>query len=152
MFLRGFMVPCTERILVAIILTLALAFDSVAVANPVAAPDDAPVKTNLSFARQILPILSNKCFACHGPDADAQGNLRLDSFDSATAVRDAGKAINPDALQESFLLHRIQSVDDPMPPADAEKQLTQPERQLLVQWIQQGGAYELHWACVAAVK
>ena len=61
---------------------------------------------DVNFARQILPILSNKCFTCHGPDA-AEDQLRLDSF--AAAAKDLGgyRAVNPDLPDESEILVRI---------------------------------------------
>lgn len=106
----------------------------------------------VDFARQILPILSDKCFVCHGPDAKKRDFLRLDSF--AGATRDLGgyQAINPQAPEESELLARIHDADDPMPPADAEKQLTEKERKLLSQWARQGGRYAKHWAFVSPQK
>jgi len=109
-----------------------------------AAATDAPVH----FARQILPILSDKCFVCHGPDAPRDGTLRLDSYEAATEQL----AIDPDDLASSELIARIHSSDDPMPPADADKQLSDEERDLLTRWVQQGGEYEQHWAYVAPLK
>ena len=81
----------------------------------------------VDFAREILPVLSDKCFVCHGPDGEGTDRLRLDSF--AAATRDLGgyRAIDPDAPGESEILVRIHSADDPMPPADAEKKLTSAE-------------------------
>ena len=108
----------------------------------------------IDFARQILPILSDKCFVCHGPDAAEHGDdmRRLDSFEAATAALESGKAIDPDAPQSSLMLNRIHSADDPMPPADSEKQLSAAERTLLSEWIKQGGSYAKHWAFVPPQK
>ena len=108
----------------------------------------------IDFARQILPILSDKCFVCHGPDAAEHGDdmRRLDSFKAATAALESGKAIDPDAPQSSLVLNRIHSADDPMPPADSEKQLSAAERTLLSEWIKQGGSYAKHWAFVPPQK
>ena len=108
----------------------------------------------IDFARQILPILSDKCFVCHGPDAAEHGAdmRRLDSFEAATAALESGKAIDPDAPQNSLVLNRIHSADDPMPPADSEKQLSAAERTLLSEWIKQGGSYAKHWAFVPPKK
>lgn len=101
-----------------------------------------------SFSRDVLPILSDKCFVCHGPDAaEIDANmLRLDDAALAMADRGGHRAINVEHPEQSRLLHRIQSIDDPMPPADAEKQLTDRERDILVQWIRSGGSYAKHWA------
>jgi hypothetical protein len=106
----------------------------------------------VDFARQVLPILSNKCYVCHGAAGEARDVLRLDSFAGATTDLDGHKAIDPDTPGKSSLLHRINSTDEPMPPEDAEKQLTAEERELLSRWIRQGGAYATHWAFVAPKK
>lgn len=106
----------------------------------------------VDFARQILPILSNKCFACHGPDSKKPSDLRLDSYKSATADRDGIKAIDPKNLTESEMLFRIHDKEDPMPPVDAEKQLTEEERKLLTSWVKSGGNYADHWAFVLPKK
>ena len=89
---------------------------------------------------------------CHGPDGQAKDVLRLDSFPEATKDLDGHQAINPDAPAKSSLLARITSTTEPMPPADAEKQLTDAERDLLNRWVQQGGNYETHWAFLAPRK
>ncbi len=105
----------------------------------------------IDFSREILPILSNKCFACHGPDAK-KNELRLDSREAATADRDGVHAIHPQDPTESEILVRIHDREDPMPPADAEKQLTEVERLMLDRWVRQGGDYAKHWAFVPPVK
>lgn len=106
----------------------------------------------VDFARQILPILSDKCFVCHGPDAKNDTELRLDSFAAATADLGGHQAIDPDTPSESTLLTRIHSADDPMPPADSNKQLSDAERDLLDRWVGQGGAFAKHWAFVTPQK
>ncbi len=100
----------------------------------------------------MLPILSNKCFVCHGPDAQDEDRVRLDSF--AAATRDLGgyRAIDPDDPDNSEILVRIHSTDDPMPPQDAEKQLSVAERDLISRWVRQGGKYAQHWAFVPPKK
>ena len=113
----------------------------------------AGAEDKVDFARQILPILSNKCFVCHGPDThEDQTDLRLDSFQAATVDRGGYQAINPGKPQDSEILARIHSTDDPMPPADAEKQLTAAERDLISRWIREGGQYAMHWAFVPPTK
>ncbi len=109
---------------------------------------ESSAKQKLDFARQVLPILSDKCFACHGPDTDESKDLRLDNYASATKSRNGKKAINPENLDQSEILVRIHSADDPMPPADDPKQLTPQEREILTQWIKEGGNYATHWAFV----
>ena len=111
------------------------------------APDD-----KVDFSRDVLPILSNKCFACHGPDTKKKSQLRLDSSAAAMADRDGVRAIDPDNLANSEVLHRIHDKEDPMPPEDAEKQLTVKERELLSAWVRQGGKYAEHWAFVLPRK
>ena len=106
----------------------------------------------VDFAREILPILSDKCFVCHGPDTQEEDGLRLDSFAAAVSDRGGYQAINPDAPEESELLSRIHSTDDPMPPVEAEKQLSEAERRLLTDWVKQGGSYAKHWAFVPPKK
>lgn len=104
-----------------------------------------------NFAREILPILSNKCFACHGPDAK-KGEVRLDSISGATVDLGGYKAIDLDAPEESEIIARIHDTEDPMPPVDAEKQLTDDERKLIDRWVRSGGKYADHWAFVPPRK
>jgi hypothetical protein len=110
--------------------------------------DEKPV----DFARDVLPVLSDKCFVCHGPDTKDKDQLRLDSAAGATADRSGYKAVDTKEPEKSELLARILSKEEPMPPADAEKQLTEKERDLLANWIRQGGVYAEHWAFVAPKK
>ena len=94
-------------------------------------------------------MLSDKCFACHGPDAKTvEGDLRLDLADEA---RKPGGAIVPGDADTSELVRRIFS-DDPdeqMPPPEAHKPLEPAERDLLRRWIAEGAEYEPHWAYTA---
>jgi hypothetical protein len=103
-------------------------------------------EADVNFSRDVLPILSNKCFICHGPDARDQSDLRLDTVEGATSDRGGYRAIDPATPQESEILGRIASKDDPMPPADADKQLTDSERDVIRRWVLQGGKYSQHWA------
>ena len=102
----------------------------------------------VDFAREVLPVLSNKCFVCHGPDTRKKDDLRLDSFEAATADRGGYRAIDPGKPGESEMLMRLHDQDDPMPPKDAEKQLTDAERDILSRWVEQGGRYAKHWSFV----
>jgi hypothetical protein len=106
----------------------------------------------VDFARDVLPILSNKCFVCHGPDTHDETDLRLDSLDAATSDRGGYRAIDPDDPSKSEILVRIHSADDPMPPRGVEKQLTEAERELISRWVKQGGTYARHWAFVPPHK
>ena len=93
---------------------------------PILAAQEGDAKP-VDFSREILPVLSDKCFICHGPDGTDKDILRLDSFAAATHDLGGYRAIDPGAPEKSEMLKRIQSADDPMPPADAEKQLTDAE-------------------------
>jgi hypothetical protein len=106
---------------------------------------------DIQFSRDVLPVLSNKCFVCHGPDAK-KNELRLDSYSAAIADRGGYSAIDPVKLVNSEILNRLHDAEDPMPPLDAEKQLTDVERTLLDQWVLSGGDYAKHWAFVKPVK
>ena len=68
------------------------------------------------FSREVLPILSNKCYACHGPDTKEEKMIRLDLEDLAKKDLGGYHAIDPNDLEESELLYRITDVEDPMPP------------------------------------
>ncbi len=107
---------------------------------------------SVDFAREVLPILSNKCYVCHGPDGEAKKTLRLDSFAEATRDLDGYKAIDPAAPEKSEIIVRLHDTDDPMPPEDAEKQLTAAERDILTRWVKAGGKYAKHWAFVPPKK
>ncbi len=114
--------------------------------------ETSPTNGGVNFSREILPILSNKCFVCHGPDTSDESELRLDSFIAATRDLGGYRAIDPDDPSQSEVLIRIDSEDDPMPPSDAEKQLSANEIDLIRRWIEQGGRYEKHWAFVPPQK
>lgn len=106
----------------------------------------------VSFNRDVLPILSDNCFACHGPDAkQAKGGLRLDLRDSATKPAKSGAiAIVPGKPSASALVKRIETkaADDLMPPADSHKQLSAAQKDVLKRWVANGAKYEAHWAFV----
>ena len=80
-------------------------------------------KKKVDFAREVLPVLSNKCFACHGPDTQKQDLVRLDTEELAKKDLGGYHAIDPANLEESELLYRIVDEDDPMPPEDFGKTL-----------------------------
>ena len=112
----------------------------------------------LSYNFHIRPILSDKCFACHGPDANKQeAGLRLDLPESAYAAlkESPGKfAIVPNDIEGSELYHRIVSADpnELMPPPESNLSLTESEIDLIKKWIEQGAQYEPHWAFVSPKK
>jgi hypothetical protein len=104
----------------------------------------------LSFNRDVRPILSDRCYACHGFDEKKrEAELRLDTVDGATAARDSGAAIVPHQPDKSQLLDRVQSSDpdQKMPPPTSNKApLTPAEIDILRRWIAQGAEYQQHWA------
>jgi len=103
---------------------------------------------SISFDQVIRPILSYRCFACHGPDAEArQADLRLDVADGPDGAH--ASAIVPGSLEDSELWNRIASEDESevMPPSDSHKpRLTASELDLFKQWIESGAEYEKFWA------
>ena len=105
-------------------------------------------KESLRFDRDIRPILSDKCYACHGPDAkQRQGNLRLDTKLGALVDRKENPVIVPHHPKESPLIQRINSnnISRRMPPVDYNRKLTKKDRQLLAQWVEEGAKWEKHW-------
>ena len=117
-------------------------------------------KENLiSYNRDIRPILSDKCFSCHGPDVSkVKAGLRLDLPASAFAELEKNKghfAIVPGNPEKSELIKRISSNDPaimmPMPESHLAR-LTTDEIKLFTKWIEQGAKYEKHWAFLAPVK
>ena len=111
---------------------------------------DAPTRRPVDFARDVRPILSENCFACHGPDDRARkGALRLDVKDGAFGKGKSGDvAIVPGKPDESELVFRIES-DDPdlkMPPKASGKKLTPDQREALSRWVADGAKWSSHWA------
>ena len=103
----------------------------------------------LQFNRDIRPILSEHCFACHGFDAkQRKGDLRLDQAEDALAKRDDHAAIVPGKPDTSELWLRVNSDDTEsvMPPPTTKKTLTAAQKALLKKWIEEGAAYQKHWA------
>jgi len=110
----------------------------------------------LTYNKDIRPILSDKCFACHGADEEArEGKLRLDTPEGAYGERKKGKAaIVPGKIEESEVWSRITTADeeDVMPPEDSHKKLSAEEKAIIRQWIDEGAGYQKHWAFEAPVK
>ncbi len=101
----------------------------------------------VDFGREVLPILSDKCFHCHGPDPKARkGNLRLDVQEGA--LRKEEPVIVPGKSDESELVHRIVSTesDEKMPPPDSNRSLTPEQIATLRKWVDQGAKWGRHWA------
>ena len=110
----------------------------------------------VDFNYHIRPILVQKCYLCHGPDASSrQANLRLDTYEGATALLKSGnRAIDLKHTEKSMVLFRINHTDPDMimPTPDSKLVLTEKEKELLEKWIQQGAAWKPHWAFISPEK
>lgn len=106
----------------------------------------------VDFNREVRPILSDKCFHCHGPDeSKRKAKLRLDTKEGAFRLKDGEAVIVPGKSAESELIHRVLSKDEDeaMPPPDSKLGvLTAAEVDTLKRWIDGGAAYQSHWAFV----
>jgi len=112
--------------------------------------EPAAAKNAIDYNRDVRHILSNNCFKCHGPDAgERKAGLRLDLRDEALKPTESGvPAIVPGKAAESELVRRVFS-DDPevrMPPADSNKRLSDAEKDLLRQWIDDGAEWQQLWS------
>lgn len=120
-----------------------LIFTIVFVALPLIASGE---EDRVDFVRDVRPILSDRCFLCHGPDtSQSSTDLRLDQAESAY------EAIDPGDPDSSELIRRIltDESDEVMPPPDSNLTLTESEKAVLQQWVKQGAEYQKHWAFVA---
>ena len=107
------------------------------------------VGTAVDFNRDIRPVLSRNCFACHGPDEKARkADLRLDIREGALAERKGVPAVVPGDRGESELFARITATDsdDRMPPEESGHELTLAEIDKIGEWIDEGAPYDRHWA------
>ena len=110
----------------------------------------------IQFNRDIRPIFSDTCYACHGPDENkVKGKLRLDSLEAARKGGKSGEpAISPGHPEKSEVMKRLltKDTDDHMPPAEFHKVLTKEQIALVGQWIKEGAEYQGHWAFQTPVK
>lgn len=113
---------------------------------------------NLDYNIHVKPILSDKCFLCHGPDkAKLEAGLRLDQKDNATGLlsnHPGKRAITPSNLQSSEVFNRIMSLDPHvvMPTPKSNLTLTAREKAVIIKWIEEGANYKPHWAFEKPVK
>ena len=102
---------------------------------------------DISFNRDIRPLLADRCFHCHGPDEeDRQADLRLDLVDPDGRTVEV---LSPGSVDRSEVIKRLTATDPDqvMPPPDSHKKpLTESEVALFRQWVEQGAEYEDHWA------
>jgi len=106
---------------------------------------------DVQYNRDVRPILADRCFRCHGPDAAArEADLRLDERDSAIRDRGERTVVVPGQPASSELIRRIVSVDkeERMPPHDSGATLSSDEVEVLRQWITGGAGYQQHWAFI----
>jgi len=111
----------------------------------------ATAAAEVSFNREVLPILSDKCFHCHGFDKETrEADLRLDLREAALASRKEVRAIVPGNPKASAAIARIHSSDpdEVMPPPKSHLELSPLEKDILTRWVEQGAKYEAHWAFV----
>ncbi|HET6572920.1 MAG TPA: DUF1553 domain-containing protein [Fimbriiglobus sp.] len=116
------------------------------VAGPAAAADP-----KLKYNRDVRPILSENCFACHGPDSAARkAKLRLDVRDVAVEA----EAIVPGKPDDSGAIQRIFADDESerMPPAKSHKTLTAAQKDILKRWVAEGAVYERHWSLIPPTR
>ncbi len=110
----------------------------------------------VDYNLHIKPILSDRCFACHGPDKNnREAGLFLHAAEGAFASLESGKkAIVPGNLRTSELIRRILSEDPEtmMPPAESNLQLSAEEKALLIKWVEQGAEYKKHWSFIKPEK
>jgi hypothetical protein len=119
--------------------------------GPAASPSPAaePRGRRVEFNRDIRPILSDKCFACHGPDkAKRKADFRLDVEAGVRADRGGYRAVVPGNPAKSELIRRVTAADpaERMPPPRSGRTLSQRQVALLRRWVEQGGKWQKHWA------
>lgn len=115
----------------------------------------AAVAPALEYNRDIRPILSENCFACHGPDSSSRkAKLRLDRFeDATTAAQEGVPAIIPGQPDKSEFIRRIfDESDDIMPPVDSHKVLTEAQKMMLKRWVAAGATYQPQWSLIAPLR
>ena len=106
----------------------------------------------VDFSFQIRPLLSDRCFRCHGPDASKRkAKLRLDTREGVFKdIGDGWAVVKPGDPASSELVRRTSTdfEDDVMPPADSHLSLSEPEKALLRRWVLEGAEYKPHWSLI----
>src|SRR5688500_4122639 len=113
------------------------------------ASDRAAAPGQIDFGRDILPILSQNCFQCHGPDEGTrEAKLRLDTPEGMFRTRNDLTVVVPGKPAESELILRLSSKDEEevMPPPDSNKHLTPAQIELFKRWVAEGAPWGKHWA------
>ncbi len=117
--------------------------------------DQIPAEIDFNF--HVKPILADRCFKCHGPDANQRkGDLRLDNAEDAFAATSnessiAKRVIHPGKPAKSELVNRLFSEEEDyvMPPPESHLALDTKEKAILIKWIEQGAIYKPHWSFIA---
>ena len=136
-----------ERLVAVVILLLAAG----CAGNGTESADSLPAVVDYNF--HIRPILSDRCYACHGPDGNArQTELRLDEEDGAkhTPLTTGGYAVVPGSARKSVLYKKITAAnpEERMPPAESNLALTDHEIALIRRWLEQGAEWKPHWSFI----
>src|SRR5689334_3572128 len=102
----------------------------------------------VSFDRDIRPIMSDTCFRCHGPDASSRmANMRLDIREEALKPKRNGTPIIPGDTEHSEIIQRVFAKNGRvMPPPCAHKELTETQKDTIRRWVEQGAKYDIHWS------
>jgi len=122
-------------------------------AVPLAASPPAAAARPVAFNADVRPILADRCFACHGPDArKREADLRLDTREGLFGERKGHAPVVPSDPERSELIRRIGSNDpeERMPPPGSGKALGDSEKALLRRWVEEGGTWQGHWAYIPA--
>jgi len=111
----------------------------------------------IDFNFHVKPILSDRCYACHGPDEKTiEADLRLDLKENALNSTASNGSLNivKGKPYQSELIKRIKShdADYMMPPPDSELSLTELEKEILVKWIEQGAEWKDHWSFIPPIQ
>src|ERR1051325_2340921 len=115
----------------------------------------APAASKVDFNYDIRPIISTKCYHCHGPDEKSRkAKLRLDIREEALKEHDDVRAIVPGDIKASELIVRITSTDpdEIMPPPKEDHALSAREIDLFKRWIAEGAEYKEHWSFVKPAR
>ena len=113
------------------------------------------VTDTVDYARDVLPILSDNCYHCHGPDETARkAKLRLDTKEGAYRVKDDVAVLVPGKPADSELILRVTSADpdELMPPRDGVRKLTPKQIDTLKRWVEQGAKWGTHWSFVPPAR
>ena len=116
------------------------------------------IPDKIDFTFHVKPILSDRCFKCHGPDKNAiEGGLSLNTAEDAYMALGKKKdhyAIVPGDVEKSEMVNRLYTTDESlmMPPPESNLTVTKYEKEILKKWIEQGAEYKEHWAFIAPEK